>query len=325
MRSRRRLTELRNDVAPGAEPLDGRHELQQDDLSDPVELVQTLERECQEVNHDGHFGIMAMHKPEPAPASVAEGEEEDPEAEAEERRRFMRARNYGFARVEILPGSVGYVKFDFFADTEDPGAGETAAAAMNFLANASAVIIDLREGSETFGEHFAAELDAESRTMLYVPKGFAHGFITLCDDTEAFYFVDEEAQRLWAEIGYDLQYDVRRDANLAAAEADGEELDKTELRHSGRGFIGYEEERKEAGGVCSMSEKETCRAPGKQGQAEPLRLYARRGKMRGVVVSERETLSQIIAGVPGRIRHGAAGLDLPRTCRDRGSSAQQSE
>jgi len=53
------------------------------------------------------------------------------------------------------------------------------------------VILDLREGSPTFGKSFGAELSAENRRMMYVPKGFAHGFITLADDTEAFYFVDE--------------------------------------------------------------------------------------------------------------------------------------
>lgn len=53
------------------------------------------------------------------------------------------------------------------------------------------VILDLRRGSPTFGQGFAAELSAENRKMMYVPKGFAHGFLTLHDDTEAFYFVDE--------------------------------------------------------------------------------------------------------------------------------------
>ena len=44
---------------------------------------------------------------------------------------------------------------------------------------------------ERFGQSFGAELSAENRRMMVVPKGFAHGFITLADDTEAFYFVDE--------------------------------------------------------------------------------------------------------------------------------------
>ena len=52
-------------------------------------------------------------------------------------------------------------------------------------------IIDLRPDSPTFGQHFGAELSAENRRMMYVPKGFAHGFITLQKNTEAFYFVDE--------------------------------------------------------------------------------------------------------------------------------------
>ena len=53
------------------------------------------------------------------------------------------------------------------------------------------LILDLRAGSPSFGQSFGAELSAENRRMMYVPKGFAHGFITLEDNTEAFYFVDE--------------------------------------------------------------------------------------------------------------------------------------
>ncbi len=53
------------------------------------------------------------------------------------------------------------------------------------------VIIDLRPDSPTFKKHFKIELTAENRSMLYVPKGFAHGFITLTEDTEAFYLVTE--------------------------------------------------------------------------------------------------------------------------------------
>lgn len=50
-------------------------------------------------------------------------------------------------------------------------------------------IVDLRPGSATFGQPFGAELSAENRRMLYVPAGFAHGFQTLVDDTEALYQV----------------------------------------------------------------------------------------------------------------------------------------
>jgi dTDP-4-dehydrorhamnose 3,5-epimerase len=50
-------------------------------------------------------------------------------------------------------------------------------------------ILDLRPDSPTFGKSFGAELNEENRTMMYVPKGFAHGFVTLADDTEALYLV----------------------------------------------------------------------------------------------------------------------------------------
>ena len=45
------------------------------------------------------------------------------------------------------------------------------------------VAVDLREGSETFGKWEGFYLTAENRQLLYIPKGFAHGFLALEDDT----------------------------------------------------------------------------------------------------------------------------------------------
>lgn len=53
------------------------------------------------------------------------------------------------------------------------------------------VIIDLRPKSETFKQWISIELTAENRKMLYVPKGFAHGFQTLEDNAEVFYQMSE--------------------------------------------------------------------------------------------------------------------------------------
>jgi dTDP-4-dehydrorhamnose 3,5-epimerase len=51
------------------------------------------------------------------------------------------------------------------------------------------VILDLRPGSRTYCKWFHAELTASTRQMLYVPRGFAHGFQTLADDTEVVYLI----------------------------------------------------------------------------------------------------------------------------------------
>jgi dTDP-4-dehydrorhamnose 3,5-epimerase len=53
------------------------------------------------------------------------------------------------------------------------------------------VIVDLREDSETYGQWFGAELSASNRTMMYVPEGFAHGFVSLLPDSEILYLVSE--------------------------------------------------------------------------------------------------------------------------------------
>jgi dTDP-4-dehydrorhamnose 3,5-epimerase len=76
------------------------------------------------------------------------------------------------------------------------------------------LILDLRRSSPTFGKSFGAELTAENRRMMYVPKGLAHGYITLADDTEAFYFVDEfyapECERgiRWNDPRFDLSWPI---------------------------------------------------------------------------------------------------------------------
>ena len=53
------------------------------------------------------------------------------------------------------------------------------------------VIVDLRQDSPTFGQWDAVTLTAEKRNMIMVPRGCAHGIITLEDDTEMLYFVSE--------------------------------------------------------------------------------------------------------------------------------------
>jgi dTDP-4-dehydrorhamnose 3,5-epimerase len=49
------------------------------------------------------------------------------------------------------------------------------------------VIIDLRQDSPTYLRYIGVSLTAENRAMLYAPKGFAHGFLTLADETEVAY------------------------------------------------------------------------------------------------------------------------------------------
>lgn len=52
------------------------------------------------------------------------------------------------------------------------------------------VVVDIRKNSSTFGKHLAIELSEDSHTQLYVPRGFAHGFVVLSDEAVFFYKCD---------------------------------------------------------------------------------------------------------------------------------------
>ncbi len=54
------------------------------------------------------------------------------------------------------------------------------------------VVVDIRRGSATFGKSFCLILTADKKEMLYIPSGFAHGFLTLSDGAEFIYKVSRE-------------------------------------------------------------------------------------------------------------------------------------
>jgi len=65
------------------------------------------------------------------------------------------------------------------------------------------VAVDIRAGSTTFGQHYKVRLDAETKHMLWIPPGFAHGFVALENDTlfaykcTAYYHQPSERTILW--------------------------------------------------------------------------------------------------------------------------------
>jgi dTDP-4-dehydrorhamnose 3,5-epimerase len=52
------------------------------------------------------------------------------------------------------------------------------------------VALDLRTDSATYGQHVMQELSAENHLAMYIPRGFAHGFLSLEEESQTFYFVD---------------------------------------------------------------------------------------------------------------------------------------
>jgi hypothetical protein len=109
-----------------------------DAITSAPEFATKLTEHLREVCKDKHLSV--RFTPDPIPQNQAS------EPSAEERRKNqerMALRNYGFKKVERLESGVGLLELEGFMRAED--AAETAAAAMTFLANSPALIIDLRK------------------------------------------------------------------------------------------------------------------------------------------------------------------------------------
>ena len=106
------------------------------------QLAQLLTTHLREVSRDKHLGVNFAPQPQGA-AGPAGAPPTDPQAMLERQRVVMGRQNFGFMRLERLAGNIGYV--DFRAFMPPAVAGETATAAMNFLAGTDAVIFDMRQ------------------------------------------------------------------------------------------------------------------------------------------------------------------------------------
>jgi dTDP-4-dehydrorhamnose 3,5-epimerase len=78
------------------------------------------------------------------------------------------------------------------------------------------IAVDLRRDSDTFGKWYIVELSAENKKMFYVPEGFAHGFITLEEDTEFqykctnYYAPEYDSGIIWNDTTLNINYNFEK-------------------------------------------------------------------------------------------------------------------
>lgn len=88
------------------------------------------------------------------------------------------------------------------------------------------VAADIREGSDTYGQYVGIHLSGQNNKMLFVPKGFAHGYLVLseeavfsykCDD---FYHPEEESGILWSDPVLAIKWPIEQGMQLIISEKD---------------------------------------------------------------------------------------------------------
>lgn len=88
------------------------------------------------------------------------------------------------------------------------------------------ISVDIRHGSPTFGQHVSAKLTASGGEQIFVPNGFAHGFVTLEEDCEVvykvsnYYSVTHDQRLRWNDPALRIEWGVKeKDATLSAKDA----------------------------------------------------------------------------------------------------------
>ncbi|MBP3040659.1 dTDP-4-dehydrorhamnose 3,5-epimerase [Bacillaceae bacterium Marseille-Q3522] len=104
------------------------------------------------------------------------------------------------------------------------------------------VAIDIRKGSPAYGKWFGIELSADNKKQLLIPKGFAHGFMTITDDVEVQYKVDElyapacDRGIIWNDAKIGIEWPIHITPVLSAKDEKAPTLEEAEAN-----FI-YEEQ-----------------------------------------------------------------------------------
>ena len=85
------------------------------------------------------------------------------------------------------------------------------------------VAVDIRVGSPTFGKHVAVELSEENRRQLFIPRGFAHGFVVLSDEAvfqykcDDFYAPEQESAIAWDDPDLGIDWNIPADKIILSA------------------------------------------------------------------------------------------------------------
>ncbi len=89
------------------------------------------------------------------------------------------------------------------------------------------VAVDIRKGSPTFGKWVGYELSEENRYILWIPEGFAHGFLTLSDEAEVIYKVsggeyspEHDAGIIWNDPDIDIKWPLDQVDEIILSEKD---------------------------------------------------------------------------------------------------------
>jgi dTDP-4-dehydrorhamnose 3,5-epimerase len=97
------------------------------------------------------------------------------------------------------------------------------------------VAVDLRKSSETFGQWVGEVLSAENKRQLWVPEGFAHGFVVLSDTAEFLYKTTDyyapahERCILWNDPAIGIQWPIEGAPQLSAKDQQGKLLAQAEV------------------------------------------------------------------------------------------------
>ncbi len=92
------------------------------------------------------------------------------------------------------------------------------------------VAVDIRKSSPTFGQHIALELSAENKRMLWIPEGFAHGFMVLSETAEFLYKTTDywapefERSIAWNDPVINIQWPIQGEPTLSAKDQQGKRL-----------------------------------------------------------------------------------------------------